>query len=396
MKKLKNARKLIMVVFVALLVYTVSFTTVLATNAPKSITVKRAEVVSDLVTNKDHGFTIFETTDGKTIYCLDNLKKALVSGQTATLAGSADDGVLYILKNGYPNKKITGNNEMDFYITQAAIWWYMDETGQGSNKLSDEFKNATKTDINDLLPRIKSLVASAKSYKDNQVKPTMVLKTNGETLTLSKDNKYYESPLMTATLTGASTYKAEVSGAPKGTTVVNEKGEAKSSFNSNEKVKVQIPVSAVKEKTNLTVKFTASGKVQKAMIYKTTNSEYQRVAGLYDEVVSLEQSTKLTVTPKARVCEIDGDKYYGINGTEVDKATYDKECNKHVCEIVDDEYYGANGTIVDKATFDSECGNEVIVPNTSSNVSTLAIVMGLLMIVSGSGLIAYKSKKSYL
>jgi len=150
------------------------------------------------------------------------------------------------------------------------------------------------------------------------------------------------------------------------------------------------------EKTNLTVKFTASGKVQKAMIYKTTNSEYQRVAGLYDEVVSLEQSTKLTVTPKARVCEIDGDKYYGINGTEVDKATYDKECNKHVCEIVDDEYYGANGTIVDKATFDSECGNEVIVPNTSSNVSTLAIVMGLLMIVSGSGLIAYKSKKSYL
>jgi len=396
MKKLKNARKLIMVVFVALLVCTVSFTTVLATNAPKSITVKRAEVVSDLVTNKDHGFTIFETTDGKTIYCLDNLKKALVSGQTATLAGSADDGVLYILKNGYPNKKITGNNEMDFYITQAAIWWYMDETGQGSNKLSDEFKNATKTDINDLLPRIKSLVASAKSYKDNQVKPTMVLKTNGETLTLSKDNKYYESPLMTATLTGASTYKAEVSGAPKGTTVVNEKGEAKSSFNSNEKVKVQIPVSAVKEKTNLTVKFTASGKVQKAMIYKTTNSEYQRVAGLYDEVVSLEQSTKLTVTPKARVCEIDGDKYYGINGTEVDKATYDKECNKHVCEIVDDEYYGANGTIVDKATFDSECGNEVIVPNTSSNVSTLAIVMGLLMIVSGSGLIAYKSKKSYL
>jgi len=269
-------------------------------------------------------------------------------------------------------------------------------TAEIVNKLSDEFKNATKTDINDLLPRIKSLVASAKSYKDNQVKPTMVLKTNGETLTLSKDNKYYESPLMTATLTGASTYKAEVSGAPKGTTVVNEKGEAKSSFNSNEKVKVQIPVSAVKEKTNLTVKFTASGKVQKAMIYKTTNSEYQRVAGLYDEVVSLEQSTKLTVTPKARVCEIDGDKYYGINGTEVDKATYDKECNKHVCEIVDDEYYGANGTIVDKATFDSECGNEVIVPNTSSNVSTLAIVMGLLMIVSGSGLIAYKSKKSYL
>lgn len=393
MKKFKNAKKIFMLVFVALLVCTVSFTTVLATTAPKSITVKRAEVVSDLVTNKDHGFTIFETTDGKTIYCMDNLKEALKSGQTATLAGSADDGVLYILKNGYPNKKVTGNEEMDFYITQAAIWWYLDETGQGSNKLSDEFKNS-KTDINDLLPKIKSLVASAKSYKDNQAKPNMVLKTNGEKLTLSKDKKYYESDLMTATLTGASTYKVTVTGAK--ATVVNEKGEVKTSFNSNEQVKVIVPVSEVKEKTNLTVKFTAEGKIQKAMIYKTNDSNYQRVAGLYDEVVPLEQSTKLTITPKAHVCEIDGDTYYGINGTVVDKDTYDEECNEHICEVIDNTYYGVNGTIVDKATFDVECGNEVIVPNTNSNISPLAIVMGLLMVVGGSGLIAYRSKKSYL
>lgn len=424
MKKIKNAKKLLMIVFAAVLVCAVSFTTVLATNAPKSITVKRAEVVSDLVTNKDHGFTIFETSDGKNIYCLDNLKKPLVSGQTATLSGSADDGILYILKNGYPNKKVTGNEEMDFYITQAAIWWYMDETGQGSNKLSDEFKNSTK-DINGLLPIIKDMVAKAKSYKDNQVKPNMVVKTNGDTLTLTKDKKYYESGLMTATLTGASTYSVSVSGAPKGTTVVNEKGEAKTSFASKEQVKVRVPVGAVQDKTNMTVKFTASGKVQKAMVYKTNNSEYQSVAGLYDEVVPLEQTTKLVVTPKPHVCEIDGDeyygingtvvdadtydkecnehvceivgdKYYGINGTIVDEKTYDKECNKHVCEIVDDQYYGANGTIVDENTFNSECGDEVIVPNTSSNVSPLAIVMGLLMVVSGAGLIAYKSKMSCL
>jgi len=393
MKKFKNAKKLFMVAFVALLVCTVSFTTVLATTAPKSITVKRAEVVSDLVTNKDHGFTIFETTDGKTIYCMDNLKKPLVSGQVANLSGSADDGVLYILQNGYPNKKVTGNEEMDFYITQAAIWWYLDDTNQGSNKLSDEFRNS-KTDINDLLPKIKSLVASAKSYKDNQVKPSMTLKTGGDKLTLSKEDGAYVSDLMSVNLKGASTYKVAVSGAK--ATVFNEKGEAKSSFNADEKVKVVLPVSQVKGKTNLTVTFTAEGKIQNAMIYKTNNSEYQRVTGLYDEIVPLEESTKLTVTPKARVCEIDGDTYYGINGTVVDKATYDKECNEHVCEIIDNTYYGINGTIVDKATYDKECGSEVIVPNTSSNISPLAIVMGLLMVVGGSGLIAYRSKKSCL
>jgi len=399
---MKNVRKLFTLIFVAILACTFSFTTVLAADAPSSITVKRAEVLRDLITNHEYGYTVFETTDGKTIYCLDNLKEALKTGQNASLVGNADDGVLYILQKGYPNvQKVDGMTwtnvaARDFYITQAAVWLYMEETGQGSNKLSDEFKNATTTDVYKLLPRIKTLVANAKKYKDNQVKPNMVLKTNGDNLTLSKDKKYYESPLMTATLTGASTYSVTVNGGTNGTKVVNEKGETKNNFNSNEKVKVIVPVSEIKETTDISLEFTASGKIEKAKIYKTNDNNYQRVAGLYDEVVSLKQTTKVTVTPKPHVCEIDGDKYYGINGTLVDKDTYDAECNNHVCEIVGDDYYGINGNIVDQKTFDKECGSEVIVPNTSANVSPLAIVIGLLMVVSGSGLIAYKTKKSYL
>ena len=37
-------------------------------------------------------------------------------------------GVAYILENGYPNKHFTGDSNKDYYITQLAVWWYLDDT----------------------------------------------------------------------------------------------------------------------------------------------------------------------------------------------------------------------------------------------------------------------------
>ena len=104
---MKKGCKLLSFALLGALLFAFNFGIVNA--APKSITVKRSEVLSDLITNHDHGFTVFTTTDGKILYCLDNLKPALLTGQVASDNGQADDGVLYILQIGYPNKKITGN-----------------------------------------------------------------------------------------------------------------------------------------------------------------------------------------------------------------------------------------------------------------------------------------------
>ena len=49
---------------------------------------------------------------------------------TATLVKNSsiiDNGLIYILRNGYPEKSITGDNDKDYYITQTAVWWYLDE-----------------------------------------------------------------------------------------------------------------------------------------------------------------------------------------------------------------------------------------------------------------------------
>ena len=367
MKKFKSC-KLLMVMLAVITVFAVSLNTVSAAVAPSSINVKRAEVLSDLVTNHDHGFTIFTTTEGQIIYCLDNLKTRLDSGMSASLSGTADAGVQYILENGYPNKRIMDNGEADKYITQAAIWWYMEETGQGDNKLSNEFKTADKTDIYKLIPTyIKPMVANAKKAKANNTKPSMVVSGSNK-FNLTSDKKYYETDFMTAKLTLASTYKVSINGATKDTKIVDKDGNEKTSFKSGEQFKVIVPAKEIDKNVTMTINFEASGSVQKAKIYSTGNSKYQRVVGLYDEVTPLKDNIKVSIEPKEEL---------------------------HICEIIDDTYYGKAGNIVDKATFDKECGEEVVTPNTSANVSPLVVAGGLLLIVAGSGVIAYRTRKGY-
>ncbi|MBQ9011339.1 MAG: Cys-Gln thioester bond-forming surface protein [Bacilli bacterium] len=347
---MKTLKKIAAGVISLALVIAITLGVASAATAPSSITVKRAEVLNDIITNHEHGFTIFTTSEGQYIYCMDVDKKALVSGQVATAAGNGDAGLLYILQNGYPYKTITGNDNIDKYVTQAAVWWYLDE-----NKLSNEFKNATTTDIYQAIPKyIKPLVQGARSAKDTQATPSMKVSTGNSELTLTSDSKYYESEYMSATLVSASTYEVSLNGATTNTAIVSESGEVKSTFNSSEKFKVRVPASEVSSKLNITVNFKATGSVQKAKIFKPSDASYQRVVGLFDEVTSLSNTANLTVTPVKHVCEYTDGKYYGKAGNEVDKKTYNKEC-KHVCEYTDGKYYGKTGNEVDEKTFIKEC-----------------------------------------
>ena len=479
-KLFQNAKR----IFASLLVIALAFVVTLgvANAAPQTITVKRALTLEDLVTNYQYGFVIFTTTEGKTIYCVDPDKKGLTSGMTATFSKNGDAGLLYLLENGYPSKQITGNDEIDMYVTQAAVWWYMDETGQ-AGKFPDTFKNATSaTDDYGLIPNyIKPMVAKAKAAKDTQVKPSITVSKEGTTLTLTSDGKYYESAFISATVTGTNTYNVDVKGATANTVVVDESGNIGTTMNSGEKFKIRVPAAEVSNNMNITVNFTAVGTIKVAKIYAPADqATYQRVAGLYTDEVSVNDNLTLSLTAKKRICEIDGDTYYGKNGTVVDKKTYNKECNKscefidgkyygkngnevdkrqykiecehvceftdgkyygkngkivdkktfnkecnhsceytdgkyygkdgkvidkktfekeceptHVCEFTDDKFYGLDGKEVDKSTFDKECGQEVIVPSTGADVSSLAIILGVIMILSGASVIAYRNNKLF-
>ena len=439
---MKTLKKIMMGVITIALVFVMTLGNASAVSAPSTITVKEADYTRDFVGISNFGMTMFTTTDGTVIYCMDIDKKPLASGMTATFSENGDAGLLYILQNGYPKKTYKNNRGMDAEITQMAIWWYLSES-----KLSSEFKNAN--DQYGIVTSTKKLVTEARNAKDTQATPSMKVSNDGTTLTLTSDKKYYESGYMSATLTGAKTYNVSVNGGTKGTTVVDASGNTKTSFNSGDKFKVRVPASEVSSKLNITVSYSATGSVQKAKIYKPADTSYQRVVGLYEDEINLSEKTTLSLTP-VRSCEYTGGKYYGKEGNEVDekqynkecghvceytdgkyygrdgkvvgKKTYEKECSKsceytdgkyygkdgkvvdkkiyekecgtsHICEYTDDKYYGASGVEVDKSTFDKECGSEVVVPNTSSNVSPLAITLGIILMSAGAYTIIYRKKQ---
>ncbi|MFR2528984.1 MAG: Cys-Gln thioester bond-forming surface protein, partial [Clostridium paraputrificum] len=62
---------------------------------------------------------------GNYVYCMDAMLSA-PNGDDLTDGELLDDGAYRILKNGYPNKSITGDRRKDYVITQAAFWAYVD------------------------------------------------------------------------------------------------------------------------------------------------------------------------------------------------------------------------------------------------------------------------------
>ena len=214
------------------------------------------------------------TTSGEYIYCL-NIHKATSQNVTANLVGEMDAGFAYIMEHGYPSVSITGDASKDYYITQAAVWWYLDET-TGSSNLSNNFKSAA-SDPNGIRPYIKNLVANAKKAKAaGYAKSSISLSISNNEMKLSSDSKYFESEYFKVTSNNISTYNVSVSNAPEGTLVIDASGKNKTSFAKNESFKIRIPASKVTDtKLNLTVKVSATGTVNKAYEYKPTNSNMQ-------------------------------------------------------------------------------------------------------------------------
>ena len=158
-----------------------------ATSVPKSFTAKSEKTLDGYIANYHFGKKI--NSKGGYVYCND-LHKGTPHGEKMTLVGEAPAGVAYILENGYPSKNITGNSDYDYYITQSAVWWYLDDT-TGSSNLSNSFKT-NGSDPKGLRKYIRKLVSEAKKVKDYST-PSLTVNSKSSTMKLSSDKKYYES-----------------------------------------------------------------------------------------------------------------------------------------------------------------------------------------------------------
>ena len=135
------------------LVLTFVFTYSMVDAIPNTVTVNKVGHAQNFIGNTDIAMPMLAAQDGTSVYCMD-IDKKFLEGQSASLIGDGDAGLLYILQNGYPHRSYKNNKEMDAYITQMAVWWYVAE-----DKLSNDFKNAT----GEAVIRAKLLTDSIKS-----------------------------------------------------------------------------------------------------------------------------------------------------------------------------------------------------------------------------------------
>lgn len=310
-KELWKGLTKVITVFVILGVFisSVALNTFAASSAPATIVTGDAYYLEGYVAGTKFGVKTLQ--GGGYAYCLD-ISKETPHQLVMYLSGERDAGFAYLLENGYPNKSFTGNKNYDYYITQSAVWWYLDST-TGSHNLSNDFKT-TGSDPHGLRPHIQKLVNGAlEAKKKGYATPKLGLSAETTALALSSDKKYYESGAIKVTGNNVSgTVKVTLSGAPSNTTLVNvTTGKAQTEFNVGDSFKVRVPVGNVKDLSN-TISLTAkaTGSVNKAYEYKPKDTSVQNVIpmALYPVTTALTATAKVTLdTSKVTIVKIDAD-----------------------------------------------------------------------------------------
>lgn len=314
-------KKTIKMLFLALISIMATFTSSVyaASSAPSTITMGTGHTLSGYVNGTY--FSTKVTNDGKFAYCTD-ITKNTPNGLKMTLVEAKDAGLTYIIENGYPHKKFTGDNDKDYYITQAAVWWYLDDT-TGSSNLSNSFKT-NGSDPHGLRKYIKQLVADAKEAKsDGYVKPSITLSASSTSFTLSSDGKYYFSDYITVkgtAITGK--ISLSLSGAPSGSKIVNSNGSSVTEVSSGTKVRIKVEASKVSNlETSITIKASGSGSVDKAYMYKPSSSNYQPViiGVLFPEITSVSKSKAFTLkSTQVSITKVDSETGKTLAGAKME------------------------------------------------------------------------------
>lgn len=257
-------------------------------------------------------YNIKTVKNGGYAYCT-NIHKSVAHDVQANLVGTMDAGVAYIMENGYPNKSFTGDMKKDFYITQGAIWWYLDDTA-GTNNLGNGYKS-TGSDNYNLRQYVIQLVNGAKSARNaGYARPTLNLTVDNTTMNLSSDKKYYVSNVINANAQNITDkYTVRLTSAPTGTIITNVNGVKQTKFAPNESFKIKVPAGSIEAGKTVTVNVEAGAyrKFSKAYKYQPVNSSMQPVTILQPFTYVVTSTIKLTATkippakPSVKIIKVD-------------------------------------------------------------------------------------------
>ncbi len=235
MKQKTISKRLISLILITLVIFSViPFTgfTKEEKDAKNTVTMKQIGGTLNYIKYNDGSSLIFPkniSSDGLPAYCLEQAKpNPPTGGITYTNGGTLDAGITYILKNGLHEYNqvnrsgyLVGNDDYDFYITQAAIHIY--------NGLNDRFMVSSTGDSR-ILANARRLVADARTikYTNTKVKEpkalTVSITPQNQELTL-RDTGYFETDFYSITVNEEYTsYRTAVNNIPNGMEIVDING----------------------------------------------------------------------------------------------------------------------------------------------------------------------------
>lgn len=225
---------------------------------------------------------------GTYLYSLDANNKSK-DKIVANRGKKLDDGIAYIMQNGYPNKEITGDYKRDYYITQTAIYWYLDDT-KGTANLSTKIKKSKHV----IIKEAKKLVTDAKKAPNNT---EISYKIDNSQISMSKqDNNYISEEIRLKDQKGNFTYKVNLENAPLGAVVVDTNGNEKYSFDKFDSFKILVPIDSIKKDiTNMKVVVESTGNEYKAIEYIPVDNSMSHLSMLINKKNKINKSTIIPI-----------------------------------------------------------------------------------------------------
>ncbi len=247
------------------------------------------------------------TSDGRTlpIFCLEH-DVNFVSGTLTKSEIISDYGLLYLMSIIYGDGFTYNGRRLDdfqqIWLSQVSIWNYL---YGGANNLSSDIsaenlqrihairKKSTSISENDIVANyntnvydlfIKGVVEKAKSYKDNPPATAIQASIAGTSISLTNDEKYYQSELVSVVGSPSDNfenYSVELT-APEGSTLIGEDGNAIGTENLSPGTKfyIRVPVDKMTE-NNKVVKLSISGNFKKYSGYYYKAAGAQTVSSVY-------------------------------------------------------------------------------------------------------------------
>ena len=268
---------------VSIVIFLTTIVQVNAASVPSSVTVSS---IGKINYGGTYYFPVKYTSDGTLAYCTE-FHNQFPMGVTMTNPTKVDNGLAYIIANGYKGTKADYGNDSkmkQYYITQLAIYTYL---GQANPKNNNDVHNA----VWDLVNKAKA------ANNESNTKLNVSLNASNTNMKLTSDGRYFISDEITVSSNNNNAEFTIGGSANVNTEIVDANGNKVNKVKNGSKVYARIPASTIQAGQSVTVSVAVNGQATKqtAYVYTPNPNKYQTISPsiTYPETESAQATIKV-------------------------------------------------------------------------------------------------------